>query len=606
MKLSKLWSAAVIPGVLAALAVTLAAVLLIRPDGPTVLQDKASRGGAPTAPPSPTPAPKPTAPGGPLYVRGSAVRLRPLPAPPKLGETEAVQIARQHAADPEHPAPIASGPWLATLVRFGERRERTLPVWAVSFGNTPAWDANWMGRKPNPDMVGRQVLLINAASGALEQEVVQPPGPLTTPEPPCRTCGATPAWAADSPPSPCADPNRRPPRLAGSLTEDGVEPTIENWASGIPYAVVATVEGRKRSRWNTPDDCPPPNANGPGVPVVTPIKLRVEREVVREVSVPARAEYVVWGGTIGRYGYTATGPGTLLPGRYLLYLRPSKDAAGNPTPAQFRINQAFPIDEQERVRDLGGELRPLVPTLRRIQDLASDRAQLPRQDYVWDPETPFESWFFVQFDGIAYTILGGGRAGPGKHSFGPEDLGPVYARTKVNLNTADVDRETYVSRDGDAACGDAGNPVYTVRGYDPSFRLAAYCFEGDKEPALFEADVNPRARKGADLLPLEGKVEHVTISGGDAPNRKLGEIREPARVRELVAMLLSAPTRPAVKDFDWPYYTLTFHTADGLDVSRIYWRDTRQLTPHNAVASTAIALPPAFGRVVEQAVERGR
>jgi hypothetical protein len=57
--------------------------------------------------------------------------------------------------------------------------------------------------------------------------------------------------------------------------------------------------------------------------------------------------------------------------------------------------------------------------------------------------------------------------------------------------------------DGDAAYLDPGTAVYAVRGYRPSFRLAA---RREGKPVLFEAAENPRAgtrpdERRADLLP---------------------------------------------------------------------------------------------------------
>ena len=53
------------------------------------------------------------------------------------------------------------------------------------------------------------------------------------------------------------------------------------------------------------------------------------------------------------------------------------------------------------------------------------------------------------------------------------------------------------AKDGDAAFLDIGTRVYTVKGYLPTFRLAAYL---DGVLQLYEADTNPCARTGADLL----------------------------------------------------------------------------------------------------------
>jgi hypothetical protein len=77
-----------------------------------------------------------------------------------------------------------------------------------------------------------------------------------------------------------------------------------------------------------------------------------------------------------------------------------------------------------------------------------------------------------------------------------------------------------------------------VRGYRPTFRLAA---RQDGRLILFEADTNPRARVGRDLLDLEGKVRRISINSRADGRSELGAITDPKQVAAMVRMLDGGP-----------------------------------------------------------------
>src|SRR5579883_1464800 len=104
---------------------------------------------------------------------------------------------------------------------------------------------------------------------------------------------------------------------------------------------------------------------------------------------------------------------------------------------------------------------------------------------------------FVRFGGITYVAV---DTRPGR-PLAKNDLGPVFAIVKFKLD-GNVHDPGYQTKDGDAAFLDAGSKVYTVKGYSPTFRLAA---QQDNGLALFEADTNPQARKGGDLLDIRSE-----------------------------------------------------------------------------------------------------
>jgi hypothetical protein len=121
---------------------------------------------------------------------------------------------------------------------------------------------------------------------------------------------------------------------------------------------------------------------------------------------------------------------------------------------------------------------------------------------------------FVKLDGITYTA---DRPVVGR-TLGDGDLGPVHATVRCSLRDK-LDPTRQEPQDGDAAYLDAGSPLYAVRGYRPTFRLAA---RQDGRLVVFEADTNPRARVGRDLLDLQGKVRRISINSRADGTTELG------------------------------------------------------------------------------------
>jgi hypothetical protein len=76
-----------------------------------------------------------------------------------------------------------------------------------------------------------------------------------------------------------------------------------------------------------------------------------------------------------------------------------------------------------------------------------------------------------------------------------------------------------------------------VKGYSPTFRLAA---QQNNTFTLYEADTNPHARKGADLLAIDGKVQAIGIVSDQDGVTELGALKDPKRVTALVTMVLEA------------------------------------------------------------------
>lgn len=186
---------------------------------------------------------------------------------------------------------------------------------------------------------------------------------------------------------------------------------------------------------------------------------------------------------------------------------------------------------------------------------------------------------FIRFGGITY--LASYHAG---RDLQPGDLGEQFATVRASLAN-NVHDPKYQTRDGDASYLAAGTPIYRVRGYAATFRLAAEQAGGIM---LFEADTNPRAKTGADLLEIAGKVRSITLTdtSGQAIS-PLAMIQDARQVAALTAQLLAAPVDQSRDRSTGTRYILTLQLADGTQVYRAYF-------PEGHEVECGILVPDAF------------
>ena len=194
---------------------------------------------------------------------------------------------------------------------------------------------------------------------------------------------------------------------------------------------------------------------------------------------------------------------------------------------------------------------------------------------------------FLQLGGIRYvaSTLASGRAAT------QADVGPVFATVQFKLDGT-VHDPYYQTKDGDAAFLDAGTPVHSVKGYVPTFRLVARFAD---RLSFYEADTNPHASTGADLLGIGGKVHTIGVNSPQDGTTEIGAVTDPTDVAALVAMVLHAPVNQQYQERDSAAYFIAFHLDDGTAVTRAYW-------PGSGELARGILLPPAFGAAVQQVV----
>ena len=196
---------------------------------------------------------------------------------------------------------------------------------------------------------------------------------------------------------------------------------------------------------------------------------------------------------------------------------------------------------------------------------------------------------FFAWAGIRYLAVEPGVGRP----LAQGDLGGEYARVRCSLDGDAFGTSFDEMQDGNATALGVGTPMYAVNGYMASFRLAAHAHGSI---VLYEADTNPAARTGRDLLDVAGRVVSIDVDRDMPTTKPLATIRDAAEVDSLVAMLLSAPVRQTgASNSSAGSYAIVLRLRDGTVVLRGYARGTGEL-------GRGIMTPPAFQAAIERAV----
>jgi hypothetical protein len=194
---------------------------------------------------------------------------------------------------------------------------------------------------------------------------------------------------------------------------------------------------------------------------------------------------------------------------------------------------------------------------------------------------------YVTFDGIDYIRW---AEEPGR-VLTRGDLGPEFATVECSLGD-DLRRCPY-GLDAAAAFLPTGTRMYAVRGHATNFRLAAVW---NDRIFLYQAWRSARAKVGADLFDIAGKVRVVDVHRGEltrAAERRPVTIERSRDVEALVVMILRAPTRrPTPHAAGEPRYWLTLWLTDGTTLGRTFFVETSELMG-------GLVLPPEFRAVLE-------
>jgi hypothetical protein len=179
---------------------------------------------------------------------------------------------------------------------------------------------------------------------------------------------------------------------------------------------------------------------------------------------------------------------------------------------------------------------------------------------------------YITFDGIDYIHW---AEEPGRE-LGRDDLDAEFAVVECSFSE-DLQRCPY-GIDAGAAFLPAGTRVHAVRGWATTFRLAAVWRD---RIFLYQAWRNPRAKAATDLYDITGKVRGIDVRRGELP---LTAGRAPAAItvahdREALVEMIArgSARRPQPHEAGEPRYWLTFWLDDGTTLSRVYFRETREL-----------------------------
>ncbi len=188
----------------------------------------------------------------------------------------------------------------------------------------------------------------------------------------------------------------------------------------------------------------------------------------------------------------------------------------------------------------------------------------------------------------------GKHAGPATPEGGAdlrvEDLGPELYRIAFRGDGYAGPNNRY--QDGDATHLNPGTQVFVVKGYSPQFRLGTV---EEGRAVLYEADTNPFAKTGADLLDIRGKVTTIDILNDDDDLTVLATIDDERTVERFIEMVLGAPVDQGSNDYGGPRYFLGLRLEDGTSVVRAFWMETGEL-------SRGIIAGPAAASIVSSAL----
>ena len=194
---------------------------------------------------------------------------------------------------------------------------------------------------------------------------------------------------------------------------------------------------------------------------------------------------------------------------------------------------------------------------------------------------------FVKLGGVTYQAEWTSPV----HPIQDAELGPVYGKVKVKLEGSQDPKHQL--QDGDSAFLAPGTQVYRVTGYQSTFRLAA---RHDGRLTLYEADTNPRAKVGADLLDLANKVLYIGVNSESDGHTELAAIKDPNAVRALVDLVEKSPVDQSNQHGSGPQYFVDFHMLDDTEVIRSYWPGFGEL-------ARGIRVPIAFGVAIASAIQ---
>jgi len=195
---------------------------------------------------------------------------------------------------------------------------------------------------------------------------------------------------------------------------------------------------------------------------------------------------------------------------------------------------------------------------------------------------------FVSFDGVDYIRF---AEEPGR-SLTRTDLGIEFAAVECSIG--EDARGCPYGTDAAAAFMPTGTRMYEVRGFRTEFRLAAVWKD---RIFLYQAWRSSRAKVGADLFDVAGKVRAIDVQRGQPMSelaRRPTAISSPADVDALIRMVLRGAVRkPSPHTVGEPRYWLTLWLTDGTTLGRAYYPESGELMG-------GVVVPADFAKILEK------
>jgi hypothetical protein len=195
---------------------------------------------------------------------------------------------------------------------------------------------------------------------------------------------------------------------------------------------------------------------------------------------------------------------------------------------------------------------------------------------------------FVSFDGVDYIRF---AEEPGR-SLTRADLGLEFATVECSIG--EDARGCPYGTDAAAAFMPSGTRMYEVRGFRTEFRLAAVWKD---RIFLYQAWRSPRAKVGADLFDVAGKVRAIDVKRGEPMSelaRRPTAISSPADSDALIRMILRGAVRkPSPHTVGEPRYWLTLWLTDGTTLGRAYYPESGELMG-------GVVVPVDFAKILER------
>ncbi len=170
---------------------------------------------------------------------------------------------------------------------------------------------------------------------------------------------------------------------------------------------------------------------------------------------------------------------------------------------------------------------------------------------------------FIKVKGIVYDS----RYMEDGYGIDEDDIGDIYSTVKFEVADV-VFNPSYETQNGDAAFLEKGTKIYRVKGYSPEFRLVAY---RNNQIFLYEANTNPKAIKGEDLLPIKDLIESINVYLEEMEGTmKSYVIEDQVDIQNLVEQIMESKINYEMPISGGDNYILHFNLKDGTKVIRSY------------------------------------